>query len=123
MVKKFQWNILENEMQNIIHKNIISILKNSPKNKIPLNDFIKLLNEKTNHLKIHNNKRYNSTSKYIKYQYNGITKFLDDYNIYGISNICHENKNVLYKKKNINGVIYFSSKVSRINNFLAENKF
>lgn len=86
MVQKFQWNILENEMLNIIHKNIIFILKESPNNKLSLNELIKILNKKTNHLKIHNNKKYNSTSKYIKYKYNGITKFLDDYNIYGISN-------------------------------------
>ena len=95
MVQKFQWNILENQMQKIIHKNIISILKESPKNKLPLNDLINLLNKKTNHLKIHNNKKYNSTSKYIKYQYNGITKFLDDYNIYGIIKKSDEIKVVL----------------------------
>jgi len=86
MVQKFQWNILENEMLDIIHKNIVIILKESPNKKIPLNNLIINLNKKTNHLKIHNNKKYNSSSKYIKYQYNGITKFLDDYNIYGISN-------------------------------------
>ena len=38
-------------MQNIIHKNIISILKNTPKNKLPLNDLINLLNEKRTILK------------------------------------------------------------------------
>ena len=55
--------------------------------------------------------------------YDKIINNLKNITLYGISNICHENKNVLYKKKNINGVIYFSSKVSRIKNFVAENKF
>ena len=34
---------------------------------------------------------------------------LKNITLYGISKTCHENKNIIYIKKNINGVIYFSS--------------
>ena len=42
---------------------------------------------------------------------------LKNITLYGISKLCHEYKNVLCEKKNLKGVIYFSSKVSRIKNF------
>ena len=42
---------------------------------------------------------------------------LKNITLYGVSKLCHENENVLNEKKNIKGVIYFSSQVLRIKNF------
>lgn len=37
--------------------------------------------------------------------------------LYGISRLCNEDHNIFERKKNIEGVIFFSSKISRIENF------
>ena len=64
---------------------MIEILNEQPKKMMKLNEFVYLLNSRTKHHKIHNNKRHNCITKYIRINYGGIQKFIDDYSIYGIS--------------------------------------
>tara|TARA_B100000902_G_C27231069_1_gene874862 strand:+ start:135 stop:503 length:369 start_codon:yes stop_codon:yes gene_type:complete len=80
----FHWNITKEKGFEIIHMNIIEILREQPKKSIPLDQLVTLLNERTKYLKIHSSRKYNTLSKYIKMNYNGIVQFLDDYTMYGI---------------------------------------
>ena len=80
----FQWNISEEKMLQIIHLNLIEILKEKG-SMMEMNDLISTLNERTKYHKIHQNKKYNVISKYIKINYGGVLKFIDTYTIYGIS--------------------------------------
>lgn len=76
-----QWNINKNDGLELIHGSITKILKDHNYD-IKLNDLVNelmILN-----VNIHNVKKYNNILKYIKCNYGGIKKFLDNYNIYGI---------------------------------------
>ena len=44
-------------------------------------------------------------------------KNLKKLTLYGISQICKDEKNIKYSKKNIEGVVYFSSNLLRIKKF------
>ena len=77
-----QWNITKEKGIELIHASIIKILQENDC-KILLNQLVEKLNNIN--VNIHNHKRYNNLVKYIKCNYKGIKKFLDDYNIYGLS--------------------------------------
>jgi len=62
----------------------VQILRERPKKFLPLKDLVFLLNRRTRYHKIHNNKKHNSLTNYIKIKYGGIIKFLDDYSLYGL---------------------------------------
>ena len=49
-------------------------------------------------------------------------KLLKKLTLFGISKICKDN-NILNRKNDIKGVIYFSSKISRINSFSLDTKY
>jgi hypothetical protein len=78
-----QWNMKIDEVIEITHSNIIDILKEN-KGKIILSRLVALLNNKTKNIKFHSKKKLNCLSKYMKHNYGGILKFLDDYSSYGI---------------------------------------
>ena len=80
-----KWNLSEEKILQIIHFNIIEILKGHSDTMIDVKDLITLLNEKTSNHIIHHTKKYNIISKYIKINYGGVLKFIDTYNIYGLS--------------------------------------
>lgn len=77
-----QWNITNESGLKLIHASIIKILQDNDY-RILLNDLVENLNKID--VNIHNDKKYNNLVKYIKCNYRGIKKFLDDYNIYGLS--------------------------------------
>ena len=77
-----QWNITKSEGLELIHESIRKILRENDC-KILLNELVEKLS-KIN-VNIHNTKKYNDLVKYIKCNYRGIKKFLDDFNIYGLS--------------------------------------
>ena len=79
-----KWNISDERGIHIIHQGLIRILREQPKKFLPLKDLVFLLNRRTRYHKIHNNKKHNSLTNYIKIKYGGIIKFLDDYGLYGI---------------------------------------
>ena len=80
-----QWNITKPNGLILIHKTIISVLRESNEHKSDLNELINKINHLTKMNHIHHQKKYNKLSKYIKSEYGGIIKFLDNYSIYGIS--------------------------------------
>jgi hypothetical protein len=80
-----QWKITKSDGLNLIHKTIISVLRDSNDNKLDLNELITTINHRTKMNHIHHQKKYNKLSKYIKCEYGGMIKFLDNYSIYGIS--------------------------------------
>ena len=85
MVQKLKWNIQSEKMIEIIHLNINNILKETPERKIKLCDLIVDLNDRTKRYDIHNIKKYNSVSKYLKYELKGIKNYLDNCIDYGVS--------------------------------------
>tara|TARA_Y100000389_G_scaffold145661_1_gene144246 strand:- start:1 stop:363 length:363 start_codon:yes stop_codon:yes gene_type:complete len=80
---KIKWNISLEEGIEIAHKNLIEILRDNSQ-PMYLTDITRLLNTKTKAHKIHNNKRHNCFTKYLKMTHGGIVNFLDTYTIYGI---------------------------------------
>ena len=83
--KQKRWNISLEKGTEIAHSALITILNEKKNKKMPLNELIHEMNEKTKHYKIHIDKKYNLMSKFLKTNYNGIIPFLDTYTIYGIS--------------------------------------
>ena len=79
-----KWNISDERGLHIIHRSLIQILRERPKKFLPLKDLVFLLNRRPRYHKIHNNKKHNSLTNYIKIKYGGIIKFIDDYSLYGL---------------------------------------
>ena len=85
-----QWNITKTDGLELIHKTIRESLIES-NNILDLNELVSKINHKTKMKNIHKIKKYNLLSKYIKSEYGGMIKFLDNYSIYGIS---HQNNKI-----------------------------
>ena len=83
MGHNYKWNISLEKGIEIAHTLIIDILRESNK-PLSLNDLVFLLNSRSKEYKIHNNKKHNCFTKYLKVRHGGVVSFLDDYNIYGI---------------------------------------
>lgn len=116
MVQKYKWNIESEKMIEIIHFNINKILKENNK-KIRLSELINKLNENTKEYKIHNNKKYNSVSKYIKYEFNGIKNYLDNCIDYGISTF----KNDIYVHLLNEKTNYFNKRLTKDSDWILIN--
>lgn len=92
-----KWNLNSEKCFEIIHLTIIDILTESNNYTKNINDLIQLLNSRTKIYKLHNSRKYNSFSKYIKLEYNGFLKFIENYNFYGVIK-CNKDINIkLYK--------------------------
>tara|TARA_B100000963_G_C22382875_1_gene560903 strand:+ start:282 stop:659 length:378 start_codon:yes stop_codon:yes gene_type:complete len=89
-----KWNLSENKCVEIIQMTLIDILTEKPDKILPLNKLIKLLNSRTKIYKLSNDKKYNSFSKYLKSEYNGILNFIECYNFY---EIIKTDKNIFIK--------------------------
>jgi len=89
-----KWNLSENKCVEIIQMTLIDILTEHPDKILPLNKLIKLLNSRTKIYKLSNDKKYNSFSKYLKNEYNGILNFIESYNFY---EIIKTDKNIFIK--------------------------
>jgi len=83
MGNNYKWNISLEKGIEIAHILIIDILRESIK-PLPLNELVFLLNSRAKKYKIHNNKKHDCFTKYLKVVHGGVVSFLDDYNIYGI---------------------------------------
>jgi hypothetical protein len=79
-----KWRVSDSRGLEIIHRTLIDALRVQPKKYMSLNDLIFLLNNRTKHYKIHEQKKHNCMTKYIRLKYGGIIKFLDSYSTYGI---------------------------------------
>ena len=89
-----KWNLSEKKCVEIIQLTLIDILTEHPDKILPLNKLIKLLNSRTKIYKLSNDKKYNSFSKYLKNEYNGILNFIESYNFY---EIIKTDKNIFIK--------------------------
>ena len=81
--KNNKWNISDKRGEEISHKYIIDILKDSKNNTIPLSELVSLLNHKTKHIKITNHNKNKPLSLYLQCKYGGIINFLDKFTVYG----------------------------------------
>ena len=88
--RDFKWNISRSEGQKLAYDSIKQILIESKNNLLELNELIVLINQRTKHLVIKNYTKRRNLINYLKINYGGIIKFLDDYDIFGI--IKKENK-------------------------------
>lgn len=79
-----KWNFSENKCIEIIQMTLIDALNERSDKTLPLNKLIELLNSRTKIYKLSNDKKYNSFSKYLKSEYNGILNFIESYNFYDI---------------------------------------
>ena len=89
-----KWNISDERGLDLIHQYLIQILREQPKNFLSLDELVFLLNNRTKCHKIHNHKKHNCLTKYIKIKYGGIVKFLDKHDLYGIR--IKDNKAYVY---------------------------
>lgn len=80
-----KWNFPEEKCFEIVHLTIIDILSEKHGNILPLNILVEYLNSRTKIYKLHNSKRLNMFSKYLKIEYGGVLKFLENFNFYGIT--------------------------------------
>ena len=78
------WNLSETKCTEIIQMTLIDILSERSDKTLPLNKLVELLNSRTKVYKLSNHKKYNSFSKYLKNEYNGILNFIETYNFYDI---------------------------------------
>ena len=81
--KNDKWNISDKRGEEIAHRYIIDILKDSKNNTIPLSDLVSLLNHQTKHIKFTNHNKKKPISLYLQCKYGNIINFLDEYTIYG----------------------------------------
>ncbi len=79
-----QWNLSSEKCFEIINLTLIDILSERKDRTFPLNRLVELLNSRTKIYKLNNIKKYNSFSKYLKLEHDGILKFIEDYNFYGV---------------------------------------
>ena len=80
-----KWNFPEDKCFEIVHLTIIDILSEKHGNILQLNNLVEYLNSRTKIYKLHNSKRLNMFSKYLKIEYGGVLKFLENFNFYGIT--------------------------------------
>ena len=79
-----KWNLSENRCIKIIQMTLVDALSERSDKTLPLNKLIELMNSRTKIYKLSNDKKYNSFSKYLKSEYNGILNFIESYNFYDI---------------------------------------
>lgn len=109
-----KWNISEEKCFEIIHLTLIDILNETKDKTMNLNKLVELLNYRTKIYKLNDNKKYNSFSKYLKINHNGILKFIEDYNFYGV---IKTDKNIFIKLyKNLiefNDITFANRRITR----------
>jgi len=79
-----KWNLTSEKCFEIIHLTLIDILTESKDGIRNINDLIRMLNSRTKVYKLHNYRKYNSFSKYLKLEYDGFLNFIENYNFYGV---------------------------------------
>ena len=79
-----EWNLSDDKCFEIVHLTVIDILSEKHGNILSLNNLVENLNSRTKIYKLHNSKRLNMFSKYLKIEYGGVIKFLETFNFYSI---------------------------------------
>ena len=96
--KNDKWNISDKRGEEIAHRYIIDILKDSNNNIIPLSVLVSLLNHQTKHIKFTNHNKKKPISLYLQCKYGSIVNFLDKYTIYAQIKKKIKEKDIMYVK-------------------------
>lgn len=96
--KNDKWNISDKRGEEITHRYIIDILKDSKNNTIPLSELVSLLNHQTKHIKFTNHNKKKPISLYLQCKYGSIVNFLDKYTIYAQIRKKIKEKDIMYVK-------------------------
>lgn len=83
-MSKITWNLSEDKCFKIIQYTLIDILSENKTKSLNIDKLVELLNLRTKIYKLHNSKKYNSFSKYLKIEYKGVLNFIENYNFYGV---------------------------------------
>jgi len=79
-----KWNITDKRGEEIAHRYIIEILKDSKHNTVSLSDLVTLLNQRTKHIKFINRSQIKPISVYLRCNYGNVINFLDKFLTYGL---------------------------------------
>ena len=119
MNQNIVWNLSPEKCFEIIHLTLIDILEGSRDKTLTLDALIKNLNTRTKVYKLHNEKKYNSFSKYLKEEYDGLLNFIECYNFYDIIYNDKEISIKLYKNLvDLNDIKYSGKRITRDNEWV-----
>ena len=82
--KPIKWKLSEEKIFEIIHLTLIDILKEKEDKTCHLKQLEKLLNGRNKTHRINDNRKYNSFSKYLEIEHQGILNFIGDCDSYGV---------------------------------------
>ena len=109
-----KWNLTHDKCFEIIHLTLIDILSESKDNIRNINDLILMLNSRTRVYKLHNCRKFNSFSKYLKIEYDGFLNFIESYNFYGVVKTDKDISIKLYKNLvNLDDLKYTSKRLTK----------
>jgi|TARA_B110000967_G_C18860551_1_gene549707 hypothetical protein len=119
MNQNIVWNLSPEKCFEIIHLTLIDILEGNRDKTLTLDALIKTLNTRTKVYKLHNEKKYNSFSKYLKEEYDGLLNFIECYNFYDIIYNDKEISIKLYKNLvDLNDIKYSGKRITRDNEWV-----
>jgi len=119
MNQNIVWNLSPEKCFEIIHLTLIDILEGSRDKTLTLDTLIKIMNTRTKVYKLHNQKKYNSFSKYLKEEYDGLLNFIECYNFYDIIYNDKEISIKLYKNLvDLNDIKYSGKRITRDNEWV-----
>jgi len=82
--KNNKWNLSKEKGEELIHKYIIDILRNTNNHKMLISDLIIFLNLQTKHIKLIHNSKKKPISAYIRCIYGSFENFLNSFSIYSV---------------------------------------
>ena len=119
MNQNIVWNLSPEKCFEIIHLTLIDILEGNRDKTLTLDALIKNLNTRTKVYKLHNEKKYNSFSIYLKEEYDGLLNFIECYNFYDIIYNDKEISIKLYKNLvDLNDIKYSGKRITRDNEWV-----
>ena len=82
--KSIKWKLSEEKIFEIIHLTLTDILKEKEDKTCHLKQLEKLLNDRNKTHRINDNRKYNSFSKYLEIEHQGILNFIEDCDSYSV---------------------------------------
>jgi len=99
--KNYKWNISKEKGKSLALENIDEILSEQKNNSIDLNELIFLLNSRTKLIEITNNKKRKNIINFLKINYGGIQRFIEECENLEIFN-DKDTKVIIIKKSSVN---------------------
>jgi len=124
MVQNIKWNLTSDKCFEIIHLTLIDILTESKNCTRGIDELIRLLNSRTKVYKLHNYRKYNSFSKYLKIEYKGFLNFIEDYNFYDVIKTDKDISIKLYKNLvNLDDIKYSGKRLTKDSEWIFIDNF